>query len=84
MFVASRRQTRLTAMAFVSLLALEEDSKQWLHMTDEELQAVIAQCRDDNLRITLPFGVGIHHAGLQLSERNLVERVREFKFVVQI
>jgi activating signal cointegrator complex subunit 3 len=37
LFVASRRQTRLTAMAFVSMLAMEDDPKQWLHIDMQEV-----------------------------------------------
>ncbi|KAI6180712.1 hypothetical protein M3Y98_00750700 [Aphelenchoides besseyi] len=74
-FVASRRQTRLTAMAFVSLLATEVDPKQWLHMEQNELQSIVQTLRDENLKITLPFGIGIHHAGLQAYERSIVEHL---------
>src|SRR4051812_22431054 len=74
-FVASRRQTRLTAMAFVSLLAQEADPKQWLHMSPTELHDIVQTLRDENLKITLPFGIGIHHAGLQAYERNIVENL---------
>uniref|UniRef100_A0A914CEE6 Activating signal cointegrator 1 complex subunit 3 n=1 Tax=Acrobeloides nanus TaxID=290746 RepID=A0A914CEE6_9BILA len=75
LFVASRRQTRLTAMAFVSMLAMEDDPKQWLHMDMQELQTVVESLKDDNLKLTLPFGIGMHHAGLQQYERNIVEKL---------
>uniref|UniRef100_A0A915PDR7 Activating signal cointegrator 1 complex subunit 3 n=1 Tax=Setaria digitata TaxID=48799 RepID=A0A915PDR7_9BILA len=74
-FVASRRQTRLTAMSFVSQLVTEDDPRQWLHMDMEELEQLIATLKDDNLKLTLPFGIGMHHAGLQQHERNIVERL---------
>ncbi|CAD5207281.1 unnamed protein product [Bursaphelenchus okinawaensis] len=75
LFVASRRQTRLTAMAFVSMLALEPDPRQWLHMDQKELHDVVSTLRDENLKLTLPFGIGMHHAGLQSYERSIVERL---------
>lgn len=75
LFVASRRQTRLTAMAFVSLLAQEANPKQWLHMPQSELHDIVQTLRDENLKITLPFGIGIHHAGLQAYERSIVENL---------
>lgn len=74
-FVASRRQTRLTAMAFVSFLALEDNALQWLRIEDDELQKLIGSIKDENLKITLSFGIGMHHAGLQRFERDLVEKV---------
>uniref|UniRef100_A0A7E4USK6 MIF4G domain-containing protein n=1 Tax=Panagrellus redivivus TaxID=6233 RepID=A0A7E4USK6_PANRE len=74
-FVASRRQTRITAMAFVTMLAAEDDPRQWLHMDMAELEAEFTQIHDENLRLTLPFGIGMHHAGLQPTERAVVERL---------
>lgn len=69
-------------MAFVTLLALEDDTRQWLHFGENgnenseiELQKIIKTIKDENLKITLPFGIGMHHAGLQHYERTLVERV---------
>ncbi|CAD5212065.1 unnamed protein product [Bursaphelenchus xylophilus] len=75
LFVASRRQTRLTAMAFVSMLALEADPRQWLKMDQTELHEIVSTLRDENLKLTLPFGIGMHHAGLQSYERSIVERL---------
>ena len=37
-FVSSRRQTRLTAFDLVAYVAREDDSKQWLHMPENEVQ----------------------------------------------
>ena len=31
--------------------------------------------RDTNLRFTLPFGIGLHHAGLHQRDRKLVEEL---------
>ncbi|KAL3084609.1 hypothetical protein niasHT_035608 [Heterodera trifolii] len=76
-FVASRRQTRLTAMALLGLLQREgeQSHQQWLGMNQTELERTLASVRDDNLRLTLTYGVGIHHAGLHVAERALVERL---------
>uniref|UniRef100_A0A915CIG8 U5 small nuclear ribonucleoprotein 200 kDa helicase n=2 Tax=Parascaris univalens TaxID=6257 RepID=A0A915CIG8_PARUN len=74
-FVASRRQTRLTAMAFVSQLVSEDDPRQWLHMDVQELEYLTQTIKDESLKLTLPFGIGMHHAGLQQHERSLVEQL---------
>ncbi|PAV79673.1 hypothetical protein WR25_24921 [Diploscapter pachys] len=74
-FVASRRQTRLTAMAFVSHLVAEDNPRQWLHMEMDELNTLLASVKDENLKLVLPFGIGMHHAGLSAHERAVVEQL---------
>ena len=84
-FVASRRQTRLTALDLISYLSSDEASRalrpdvaqssfavsepSWLRLSEAELEPLLAEVRDPALSHTLRFGVGIHHAGL-------VEKVR--------
>ncbi|XP_043197892.1 activating signal cointegrator 1 complex subunit 3-like [Amphibalanus amphitrite] len=74
-FVSSRRQTRLTALDLIAYLAAEDNPKQWLHMDEAELQPKLDEVRDPNLRLTLAFGIGIHHAGLVEYDRKLVEKL---------
>ncbi|XP_076671425.1 activating signal cointegrator 1 complex subunit obelus [Andrena cerasifolii] len=74
-FVSSRRQTRLTALDLIAYLAAEHDPKQWLHMPEEEMDNVLEQVRDSNLKLILVFGIGLHHAGLQDKDRRLVEEL---------
>ena len=72
-FVASRRQTRLTALELIALAAADSNGKSFV-MSDEELVMTAAsRCKDPALRQTLAFGVGIHHAGLALKDRQIVE-----------
>ncbi len=68
-FVASRRQTRLTAADLVSLCGAEDDPRRFLHMSDDDLEANVARARDAALREALAFGIGLHHAGLVESDR---------------
>lgn len=75
-FVASRRQTRLTALALISLLASNDNPKLWINyenINDIELDLVIDRVKDANLKHTLEFGIGMHHAGLVESDRKIVE-----------
>ncbi|KAE9553444.1 hypothetical protein FO519_003357 [Halicephalobus sp. NKZ332] len=74
-FVASRRQTRITALSFVTMLASEDDPKKWLHMDMVDLENELHNIKDENLKLTLPFGIGMHHAGLKKDEKNIVERL---------
>ncbi|CAG2058052.1 unnamed protein product, partial [Timema podura] len=74
-FVSSRRQTRLTALDLIAYLAGEEDPKQWLHMEEQEMEQIVANIKDSNLKLTLAFGIAMHHAGLQERDRKTVEEL---------
>merc|ERR1719341_1360105 len=74
-FVSSRRQTRLTAIDMIAFLASEENPKQWLHMGEQEMERITANVKDQNLKLTLAFGIGIHHAGLVERDRRTVEEL---------
>jgi len=54
---------------------MADDEHQFLHLTHDELQAVLDQIRDVNLRHTLTFGIGLHHAGLHRDDKALVEEL---------
>jgi activating signal cointegrator complex subunit 3 len=58
-FVSSRRQTRLTALDLISCLAGESNPKQWLHMPENEITILTTKVTDQNLKLTLAFGIGI-------------------------
>jgi activating signal cointegrator complex subunit 3 len=74
-FVSSRRQTRLTALDLISCLANEGNPKQWLTMPEHEINNLISQLNDQNLKLTLAFGIGLHHAGLNDKDRRIVEEL---------
>lgn len=70
-FVASRRQTRLTALDLIQMLGTEDDPHRFLRMDAEELQGALSMAKDDTLKMSLQFGIGLHHAGLVDSDRRL-------------
>ncbi|KAF2398378.1 Sec63-domain-containing protein [Trichodelitschia bisporula] len=72
-FVASRRQTRLTARDLINFCGMEDNPRRFLHMSEEELEEVTARVKDDALREALSFGIGLHHAGLVERDRQLAE-----------
>ena len=55
--------------------ASDEHPRQFLSMPDEDLQMVLSQVTDQNLRHTLQFGIGLHHAGLNERDRSIVEEL---------
>jgi antiviral helicase SLH1 len=75
-FVASRRQTRLTAKDLINFCGMEDDPRRFLHFaTEEDLQLTLSTVKDSALREALSFGIGLHHAGLVESDRTLAEQL---------
>lgn len=75
-FVASRRQTRLTAKDLINFCGMEENPRRFAHFeSDDDLDLTLAAVKDDALREALGFGIGLHHAGLVESDRNLAEQL---------
>lgn len=60
---------------YVQLAASDEKPRQFLSMADNSLDMVLSQVSDSNLRHTLQFGIGLHHAGLNDRDRSLVEEL---------
>nr|CDS26056.1 Activating signal cointegrator 1 complex subunit [Hymenolepis microstoma] len=74
-FVASRRQTRRTAFSLITYASTEMNPRQWLHMDINEMEDLASTLSDQNLQVTLPYGIAIHHAGLRDSDRRIVEEL---------
>ncbi|VDK54067.1 unnamed protein product, partial [Gongylonema pulchrum] len=53
-------------------------------MTQKKLEQIIVGLKDENLKLTLPFGIGLHHAGLQQHEKNIVEQNCFFQLYVEM
>jgi activating signal cointegrator complex subunit 3 len=45
----------------------------WLHMDESDLDRL--DVKDQHLRLTLAFGIGMHHAGLVERDRKTVEEL---------
>ncbi|ORY14268.1 Sec63 Brl domain-domain-containing protein [Clohesyomyces aquaticus] len=74
-FVASRRQTRLTARDLINFCGIEDNPRRFLHMPEDDLALNLSRVKDDALREALSFGIGLHHAGLVESDRQLSEEL---------
>ncbi|EEB05874.1 ATP-dependent RNA helicase Slh1 [Schizosaccharomyces japonicus yFS275] len=74
-FVSSRRQTRYTARDLISFCALEDNPRRFLNMKEEDLEMVLTKVEDKNLKMSLPFGIGLHHAGLTEDDRRISEEL---------
>jgi activating signal cointegrator complex subunit 3 len=75
-FVSSRRQTRLTAFDLIAYCHAEDsNSRGFLNMPIDDLEVILTQVKDNNLKHALYFGIGMHHAGLIESDRSIVEEL---------
>ncbi|KIW20324.1 hypothetical protein PV08_00899 [Exophiala spinifera] len=75
-FVASRRQTRLTAKDLINFCGMEENPRRFLKFdSEEDLEATLSAVKDAALKEALSFGIGLHHAGLVESDRTLSEQL---------
>ena len=78
-FVSSRRQTRLTALDLIALMSGQELTGDYDYqqkgLNNAELEAIQYEIDDDNLRNTIQFGIGMHHAGLTENDRKIVENL---------
>ncbi|TKA59242.1 hypothetical protein B0A49_13373 [Cryomyces minteri] len=74
-FVASRRQTRLTARDLINFCGMEDNPRRFMRMSEEDLALNLSRVKDEALREALSFGIGLHHAGLVESDRQLSEEL---------
>lgn len=75
-FVASRRQTRLTAKDLINFCGMEDNPRRFLNFdSEEDLQLTLSTVKDAALKESLTFGIGLHHAGLVESDRTLSEQL---------
>ncbi|KAF2147729.1 Sec63-domain-containing protein [Myriangium duriaei CBS 260.36] len=74
-FVASRRQTRLTARDLINFCGMEDNPRRFVRMSEDDLGVNLARVKDEALREALSFGIGLHHAGLVESDRQLSEEL---------
>ena len=74
-FVASRRQTRLTAKDLINLCGMEDNPRRFVRMSEDDLQLNLSRVVDEALREALSFGIGLHHAGLVEGDRQLSEEL---------
>ena len=74
-FVSSRRQTRLTALALIQMLHTDDWPHRFVRMDPMEIQNVTQTIENTYLQYTIPFGIGIHHGGLCELDRHTTEKL---------
>ena len=75
-FVSSRRQTRLTAQALISLCVNDDHPHRFLRTDPEKetlLESLLDRVIDPIFKHSLSFGIVMHHAGMPESDRKIAE-----------
>lgn len=54
---------------------MEENPRQFVRFAQDQMEQLTQGVRDPNLKLTLSFGVGLHHAGLTEKDRRTVEEL---------
>lgn len=83
-FVSSRRQTRLTSRDLISLCAGDDNPRRFLSIPENDMEIICSGLKDENLKLSLLFGIGLHHAGLVAGDRTIVEELFVHSFNIQI
>lgn len=80
-FVSSKAQTKLTALDLIQFCVASDEngdgSKRFLKMDEAVMDSMCQsnQIVDETLKHTMSIGIGLHHAGLARSDRELVEKL---------
>ena len=74
-FVASRRQTRITAIDILTYAAADAQPNRFLHCTEQDLEPFLNRISDATLKETLSNGVAYLHEGLNQIDRRIVEQL---------
>lgn len=76
-FVASRRQARLTAIEILTYCASELQPNRFFHAEEEDMRPFLEKISDKTLKETLSQGVAYIHEGLTTLDRRMVEQLFE-------
>jgi len=77
-FVHSRKETARTAKVISEMAIAKDELHRFLKddsMSKDILQQESEKCDSRDLRDLLPYGIGIHHAGLSRRDRDAVENL---------
>ena len=76
-FVPNRKQSRLTAVEFLTLCLADGDDKKFLHCSEADLEPYLSRVQDQALSQTLQHGVAFYHEALSKTDKRIVENLFE-------
>ncbi|EON96555.1 putative activating signal cointegrator 1 complex subunit 3 protein [Phaeoacremonium minimum UCRPA7] len=59
----------------INFCGMEDNPRRFLNMDEDDLQLNLSRVKDDALKEAISFGIGLHHAGLVESDRQLAEEL---------
>lgn len=71
-FVASRKQSKLTANDLVTYVLADDDEQRFLNVDPEELAPHLDRLDDQELAETLRYGIGYYHEALSKKDKRIV------------
>ncbi|WOO77743.1 U5 small nuclear ribonucleoprotein helicase [Vanrija pseudolonga] len=76
-FVASRKQTKLTANDILTYVLADEDEYRFLNVEPSDLEPHLARLEDQDLAETLKYGIGYYHEALSKTDKRIVTALFE-------
>ena len=76
-FVAGRKQTKVTATELLTFCAAMNMPKRYLKCNDDELEPFLNNFNDANLAENVRYGVAYYHEGLSRNDKKLVNTLFE-------
>ena len=74
-FVASRKQSRLTAVELLSYCLADEDPKKFLFCKDEDIKPFLERVQDKTMAHTLAYGIAFYHEALSKNDKAIIEKL---------
>ncbi|RSH79448.1 DEIH-box ATPase [Apiotrichum porosum] len=76
-FVASRKQTKLTANDILTYVLADDDEQRFLNVDPEELAPHLERLEDRDLAEVLKYGIGYYHEALSKVDKRIVTALFE-------
>ena len=76
-FVSDRKQARITALNLLTMTYSDNKPKQFLTVSEKEIEQIISSIKEKNLKHVLAYGIGFVYEGMNEDEKSLVYQLFE-------
>ncbi|KOS20322.1 Pre-mRNA-splicing factor brr2 [Escovopsis weberi] len=74
-FVASRKQTRVTARDLLAACVMDDDEDRFLHAEVEQMKPLLDRVHEEALAEALSHGIGYYHEALSQNDKRIVKHL---------